>query len=65
MKTSKHYDDGLESLRALRRRIAAECGHDLAKQAEVYRKAAAKHSYKVYHGESLVVVPRKRLKLAI
>ena len=64
MKTTKHHDDGLEWLRNLRRRIADDCGHDLGKQAAVYRQAAAKHSYKVYRGEAPVVGPKKRMKLA-
>jgi hypothetical protein len=63
MKTTKNYDDGLEWLRTLRRKVAAKCGHDLEKQAEMYRKAAAKHSYKVFKGETAVVVQKKRLRL--
>ena len=64
MKTTKTYEGGLEWLRGLRRKIAADCGHDLAKQAEVYRRAAAKHSYNVYRGEAPVLSPKRRLKLA-
>ena len=64
MKTTKTYEDGLEWLRDLRRNIAADCGHDLAKQAEVCRQAAAKHSYNVYRGEAPVVSPKRRLRLA-
>jgi hypothetical protein len=63
MKTTRHYDDGLEWLRTVRRKIAVACGHDLSRQAEVYRQAAAKHSYKVYRGETALATPRKRLKL--
>lgn len=64
MKTTRHHDDGIEWLRRLRRNIAAECGHDLSKQSALYRQAAAKHSYKPYKGESPVVGPKRRLKLA-
>ena len=64
MKTTKTYEDGLEWLRDLRLRIAADCGHDLAKQATVYRQAAAKHSYNVYRGEAPIVSPKRRLRLA-
>ena len=64
MKTTKQHDDGLEWLRDLRRQIAVDCGHDLAKQASVYRQAAAKHSYKVYRGETAVVGSKKKHKLA-
>ncbi len=64
MKTTETYDDGLGWLRGLRRKIATDCGHDLAKQAEVCRQAAAKHSYNVYRGEAPVVSPKRRLKLA-
>ena len=63
MKTKEH-DDGLEWLRNLRQKIAEDCGHDLAKQAAVYRQAAAKHSYKVYRGETAVVGSKKRQKTA-
>ena len=64
MKTTRPHDDGLGWLRSLRRKVAASCGHDLAKQADVYRQAAAKHSYNVYRGEAPVVSPKRRLKLA-
>ena len=64
MKTTKQHDDGLEWLRDLRRQIAVDCGHDLTKQAFVYRQAAAKHSYKVYRGETVVVGVKKKQKLA-
>ncbi|GDY20784.1 hypothetical protein LBMAG56_21300 [Verrucomicrobiota bacterium] len=61
MKTTKTYEDGLEWLRGLRRKIAADSGHDLAKQADVYRRAAAQHSDNVYRGEAAVVSPKRRL----
>ena len=64
MKTTRQHDDGLAWLRDLRCKIAAACGHDLAKQASVYRQAAAKHSYKVYRGETAVVGSKKKQKLA-
>ena len=64
MTTTRTSGDGLEWLRGLRQKIATDCGHDLAKQAEVYRQAAAKHSYHVYRGEAPVVSPKRRLKLA-
>ena len=64
MKTNKHRDDGLDWLRKLRGKIAAECDHDLKKQSAVYRQAAASHSYKVYKGESAVLTHKKRVKLA-
>ncbi len=61
MKTTKQHDDGIEWLRALRGKIAADCGYDLAKQAAVYRRAAAKISYKVYRGEAPVAARKTRL----
>ncbi|MSU64392.1 MAG: hypothetical protein EXS31_18715 [Pedosphaera sp.] len=64
MKKNRPHDDGMEWLRALRLRVAKECGFDLAKQAEVYRRAAAKHPYKIYQGEHAIVRPKKRLKVA-
>ena len=64
MKTTESHSDGLEWLRRLRGKIAEECDHDLAKQSAVYRKAAAKHSYKVYKGEAPVVATKRRIKLA-
>ena len=64
MKTTKHHEDGIEWLRSLRGKIAKECGHDLAKQSAVYRRAAAKNSYKVYRGESPVIARKRHIKLA-
>jgi hypothetical protein len=55
MKTTRHNDDGLEWLRALRLKIAAECGYDLTRQAAAYRAAAAGVAYKVYQGEKPVI----------
>ena len=60
MKTNKPHDDGLEWLRALRRKVAEDCGFDLGKQAEVYRRAACKQSYRAYKGEAAVVAGKKR-----
>lgn len=64
MKTTEPPDDGMEWLRKLRGKIAAECDHNLAQQSAVYRQAAARHSYKVYRGEAAVTAPKKRMKLA-
>jgi len=61
---NKKHDDGLEWLRKLRRRIATQCGHDLARQSDLYRQAAAKHSYKSYKGETAVVGAKKKLHAA-
>lgn len=60
MKTTRKIDDGLEWLRELRRKIAADCGHDLARQSEAYRKAAAGITYNVYQGEKPVVRTKKK-----
>ena len=65
MKKTKSPDDGIEWLRKLRGKIAAECDHNLVKQSAVYRQAAAKHSYKVYRGEASVTAPKRRMKLAV
>lgn len=62
MKT-KASDDGMNWLRDMRQRVAVECGFDLAKQAARYRQAAAKHTYRAYHGEA-AIVGKRRLKLA-
>ncbi|MGH8246561.1 MAG: hypothetical protein ACREUU_09020 [Gammaproteobacteria bacterium] len=59
---NKRHDDGLEWLRTSRRKIAAACGYDLARQAEVYRQAAAKHTYRVYKGETAPATMPRRLK---
>lgn len=64
MKTIKHHADGIEWLRNLRLKIASECGHDLEKQSAVYRRAASKHSYNIYKGETLVVSAKRHIKLA-
>lgn len=64
MKTTRPYDDGIKWLRQLRRKIAAQCGHDLAKQSAFYRQAAAKLSYTTYKGESPAAGSKRRFKLA-
>jgi len=64
MITIRKHDDGIESLRKLRRGIAARCGHDLAGQSALYHQAAAKHSYKSYKGQAAVVGAKKRLPRA-
>ena len=64
MKTKPSFDDGLEWLRQLRRKVAKDCRFDLEKQAEVYRAAAARSPYKAYQGEVPMTINRRRLKLA-
>jgi hypothetical protein len=64
MKMNKNFDDGLEWLRRLRRTVARQCHYDLAKQSDLYHRAAARHSYKPYKGNSAVPRSGKRLKQA-
>ena len=49
---NKKYDDGLEWLRELRLRIAAECGNDIHAINERYRAAAACVPHRSYGGAS-------------
>jgi hypothetical protein len=51
---NEKYDDGLEWLRELRLKIAAECGHDIHAINEYYRAAAARVPHRSYRGESQV-----------
>jgi hypothetical protein len=48
----KRKDDGLESLRAIRKNIAAKCGNDVHAISEYYRAAAARIPHKSYRGAS-------------
>jgi hypothetical protein len=55
---NKKYDDGLEWLRELRLKIAAESGYDLHAINECYRAAAASVPHRSYRAD----VPVKRGK---
>jgi len=58
---NEKHDDGLEWLRELRQRIAAECGHDINAINECYRAAAARVPHRSYRANS----PVKRAKRKI
>lgn len=64
MKTKTKFDDGLQWLRQLRRKVAAECRFDLEKQADVYRAAASNRPYKAYQGDAPLTINRRRQKMA-
>lgn len=58
---NKKHDDGLEWLRALRLKIAADCGNDIHAINERYRAAAARVPHRSYRDNASV----KRVKRKI
>jgi len=58
---NKKQDDGLEWLRKIRRKIAADCGDDIHAINECYRAAAARVPHQSYQDDA----PSKRVKRKI
>lgn len=58
---NKKYDDGLEWLRELRLRIAAECGNDIHAINERYCAAAACVPHRSYGGASITKRVRRKI----
>ena len=58
---NKKYDDGLEWLRELRLKIAADCGNDLHAINECYRAAAARVPHRSYPDNSPVKRGKRKI----
>lgn len=59
MKTKKTTDDGMEWLRRLRLKVAAECEYDLARQRELYRTAATNEPHRSHRRRNSMQVAKK------
>jgi len=58
---NKSHDDGLEWLRKIRRKIAAESGNDIHAINDFYRTAAARIPHRSHPGDSSAKRVRRKI----